>query len=162
LRAYQLDTRGDPFSSLATCVPSSVYALAALQDRPAWWVGEPAVVVNMNVSWLRWALLWHLERMPDLFEEAERQGVDPARLDGYRLQHLVEAEKWVRMTYFDAEDAVRTGFSMARLLERCKHLPEFRASHLQGARRAYSDAWAEGRVVADLLPPHELFARYGL
>src|SRR5207244_10121410 len=41
LRAYQLDTRGAPFSSLATCVPSSVYALAALQDRPAWWVGEP-------------------------------------------------------------------------------------------------------------------------
>ena len=40
----QPDTRGDPFSSLATCVPSSVYALAALQDRPAggsvslrWW-----------------------------------------------------------------------------------------------------------------------------
>src|SRR5262249_19601988 len=31
LRAYQLDTRGAPFSSLATCVPSSVYALAALQ-----------------------------------------------------------------------------------------------------------------------------------
>ena len=30
LRAYQLDTRGDPFTSLVTCVPSSVYALAAL------------------------------------------------------------------------------------------------------------------------------------
>ena len=86
LRAYQLDTRGAPFTSLATCVPSSVYALAALQDRPAWWVGEPALVVNMNVSWLRWALLWHLERMPDLFEEAERRGVDPERLDVYRLQ----------------------------------------------------------------------------
>jgi len=162
LRAYQLDTRGHPFSSLATCVPSSVYALAALQDRPAWWVGEPAVVVNMNVSWLRWALLWHLERMPDLFEEAERQGVAPPRLDGYRLQHLVEAEKWVRMTYFDAEDAIRTGFSMARLLERCKHLPEFRDIHLPGVRHAYSEAWAGGRVVADPIPPDELFARFGL
>ena len=36
LRAYQLDTGGPPFSSLTTCVPSSVYALAALQERPAW------------------------------------------------------------------------------------------------------------------------------
>lgn len=162
LRAYQLDTRGDPFTSLATCVPSSVYALAALQDRPAWWVGEPAVVVNMNVSWLRWALLWHLERMPDLFEEAERQGVDPIRLDRYRLQHLVEAEQWVRMAYFDSEDAIRTNFSLARLLERCKHLPEFRDRHLPGVRRAYFDAWAAGRVAVDPIPPDELFGRYGL
>ena len=149
LRAYQLDTRGDPFTSLATCVPSSVYALAALQDRPAWWVGEPAVVVNMNVSWLRWALLWHLERMPDLFEEAERRGVDPERLDVYRLKHLVEAEQWVRTAYFEAEDAIRTNFSLARLLERSKHLPEFRERHLEGVRRAYTEAWEAGRVVVD-------------
>lgn len=162
LRAYQIDTRGSPFSSLATCVPSSVYALAALQDRPAWWVGEPALVVNMNVSWLRWALLWHLERMPDLFEEAERQGVDPDRLDRYRLQHLVEAERWVRAAYFEAEDAIRTHFSLARLLERCKHLPEFRRLHLAGVRKAYEEAWAAGRVAVDPIPPDELFARYGL
>ena len=143
-------------------MPSSVYALAALQDRPAWWVGEPAVVVNMNVSWLRWALLWHLERMPDLFEAAERQGVDPAALDRYRAHTSSKAERWVRETYFEAEDAVRTRFSLARLLERCKHLPVFRDRHLEGVRRAYADAWAAGRVVADPVPPDELFARYGL
>jgi glycosyltransferase involved in cell wall biosynthesis len=162
LRAYGQDTRGSPFSSLATCVPSSVYALAALQDRPAWWVGEPALVVNMNVSWLRWALLWHLERMPDLFEEAERQGIDATRLDRYRLQHLVEAEQWVRAVYFHAEDAIRCNFSMARLLERCKHLDEFRERHLAGVRQAYADAWDAGRVVVDPVPPDELFSRYGL
>jgi hypothetical protein len=162
LRAYQLDTRGDPFSSLLTCVPSSVYALAALQDRPAWWIGEPAVVVNMNVSWLRWVLLWHLERMPDLFEEAERQGIDPERLDRYRMQHLADAERWVRATYFEADDAIRHKFSMARLLERCKHLPEFRTHHLAGIRRAYADAWADARVVVDPVPPERLFTNYGL
>jgi hypothetical protein len=162
LRAYQLDTRGPPFTSLKTCVPSAVYALASLQDRPAWWVGEPAVVVNMNVSWLRWALLWHLERMPDLFEEAERCGIDPVRLDRYRLQHLTEVEQWVRTTYFDAEETIRTNFSMARLLERCKHLPEFRKRHLPGVRRAYTEAWTAGRVAVDSLPPDQLFARYGL
>jgi glycosyltransferase involved in cell wall biosynthesis len=162
LRAYQIDTRGSPFSSLATCVPSSVYALAALQDRPAWWVGEPAIVVNMNVSWLRWALLWHLERMPDLFEEAERRGIDPVSLDRYRLGHLAEAEQWLRMVFFKAEDAVRDHVSVARLLERCKHLPEFRARHLAGVRRAYEEAYAEGRVEVDAIPADELFARYGL
>jgi glycosyltransferase involved in cell wall biosynthesis len=162
LRGYQLDTRGSPFSSLVTCVPSSVYALAALQDRPAWWVGNPAVVVNMNVSWLRWRLLWHLERMPDLFEAAERRGVDPTRLDRYRLQHLEQAEQWVRAAYFEAEDSVRNNIALSRLLERCKHLPEFRANHLAGVARAYGDAWAARRVVSDPVPPKELFARYGL
>jgi glycosyltransferase involved in cell wall biosynthesis len=162
LRAYQIDTRGTPFTSLATCVPSSVYALAALQDRPAWWVGDPALVVNMNVSWLRWALLWHLERMPDLFEEAERVGIDPDRLDDYRLKHLIEAELWVRTTYFEADEEIRGNFSMARFLERSKHLPEFRSNHLAGVRRAYADAWNAGRVVVDVVPPDELFGSYGL
>ncbi len=162
MRAYQIDTRGAPFSSLATCVPSSVYALAALQDRPAWWVGEPALVVNMNVSWLRWALLWHLERMPDLFEEAERRGVDPEQLDVYRLTHLVQAEKWVREAYFEADDEIRLQFSLARLLERTKHLPKFRNEHLAGVRKAYAEAWEAGRVAVDPIPPDELFERYGL
>jgi glycosyltransferase involved in cell wall biosynthesis len=162
LRAYQIDTGGSPFSSLAACVPSSVYALGVLQDRPAWWVGEPAVVVNLNVSWLRWALLWHLERMPDLFQQAEKRGIDRASLDRYRLQHLVEAERWLRMAYFEAEDAIRLHVSTGRLLERCKHLPEFRERHLAGVRRVYEDAYARGRVAQDAVPPDELFSRYGL
>ena len=161
IRGYGLDTRGAPFSSLLTCVPSSVYALAALQDRPAWWVGEPALVVNMNVSWTRWVLLWHLERMPDLFDAAERAGVVPAALDRYRAAHAAEAERWLRECYFEAEDTVRRNVSAARLLERCKHLPVFR-EQLAGVRRAYADAWAAGRVLADGAPPAELFARYGL
>jgi hypothetical protein len=42
LRAYQQNVAGPPFSSLLTCIPSSAYALSALQDRPAYWVGRPA------------------------------------------------------------------------------------------------------------------------
>ena len=142
-------------------MPSSVYALAALQDRPAWWVGEPAVVVNMNVSWTRWVLLWHLERMPDLFNAAERAGVSAPALERYRAAHANEAEYWLRRTWFEAEDAVRRNVSLARVLERCKHLPAFR-DQLAGVRRAYAEAWASGRVLADDAPPAELFARYGL
>jgi hypothetical protein len=162
LRAYQQDTRGAPFSSLSTCVPSSTYALTALHDRPAWWVGEPAVVVNMNVSWLRWALLWHLERMPDLYDLAERAGIDPRALDRYRMQHCREAGEWARMVYFEAEDAIREHFSMARLLERCKHLDEFTRVQLPALRKVYEAAWRAGRVLADHLPPEALFSRYGL
>jgi glycosyltransferase involved in cell wall biosynthesis len=162
LRAYQQDVRGAPFTSLVNCVPSSVYALSALQHRPAWWVGEPAVVVNMNVSWLRWALLWHLERIPDLYEMAELNGVRGELLEAYRSNHCADTPAWIRATYFQAEDSIRLNFSMSRLLERTKHLPKQRDIHLSGIRQAYTEAWEAGRVGANAIPPDELFSSYGL
>jgi hypothetical protein len=87
--------------------------------------------------------------------------VAPAALDRYRAIHANEAERWLRETWFEAEDAVRSNVSAARVLERCKHLPEFRGQ-LAGVRRAYAEAWAAGRVAAGDAPPAELFARYGL
>ena len=161
LRAYQQNVAGPPFSSLLTCVPSSVYAIAALQDRPAWWVGQPAIVVNMNVSWLRWVLLWHLERMPDLFDAAELAGIDPVRVDRHRVKHCWNAGEWARMALTEAEDAVREGFSLARLIERCKHIEAF-AAEIPKLRSAYTEAWAAGHVVADRFNPESLFARYGV
>jgi hypothetical protein len=132
-----------------------------LQDRPAWWVGQPALVVNMNVSWLRWALPWHLERMPDLFDAADLSGIDPVRVDRHRVKHCRHAGEWARAALMEAEDAIRHGFSVARLIERCKHLEEFTAE-LPKLRAAYAEAWAAGRVVADDLDPAALFAAYGV
>ena len=56
------------------------HALSASQDRPlaggpGWW------------CWLREMLLWHLERMPDLFDAAELAGIDPARVDWHHFEH---------------------------------------------------------------------------
>ena len=159
LRAYQQNVAGPPFSSLLTCIPSSAYALSALQDRPAWWVGRPAMVVNMNVSWLRWALLWHLERMPDLFDAAELAGIDPVRVDRHRFKHCWNASEWARTALMEAEDPIREGVSVARLIERCKHIEAF-AAQMPKIREVYAEAWAAGRVVADGLDPDALFARY--
>jgi hypothetical protein len=162
LRAYGQDVGGGPpFSSLLTCVPSSVYALAALRDRPAWWVGQPAVVVNHNVSWLRWALLWHLGRMPDLFDEAELAGIDPARLDRYRTKHAVHLGEWTRVALLEAEDAIRENVSVEQVIERCKHLDVFQGQ-VADLRAAYTEAWHANRTVADRLTPKALFARYGV
>jgi len=162
LRGYQIDTRGPAFSSMATCIPSSVYALQVLQRRPAFWVGRPAVLINMNVSWLRWALLWHLERMPDLFNAAELAGIDPNRIDIHRIKHCFNAGDWSRAALFDAEDEIRERVSVQRLIERCKHLPEFR-SEIKKIYRAYTDAYERGRLSDDdVLPPSTLFDAYAI
>jgi hypothetical protein len=102
----------------------------------------------MNVSWLRWALLWHLERMPDLFDAAELAGIDPVRVDRHRLKHCWNAEEWARTALMQAEDAIREGFSVARLIERCKHIEAF-AAQIPKIRDVYAEAWTAGRVVAD-------------
>jgi hypothetical protein len=115
----------------------------------------------MNVSWLRWALLWHLERMPDLFDAAELAGIDPVRVDRHRFKHCWNATEWARMALMEAEDGIREGFSVGRLIERCKHIEEF-ATQVQGLRDVYAQAWAAGRVVGDRQGPDALFARYGL
>ena len=65
------------------------------------------------------------------------------------------------MALMEAEDAVREGFSVARLIERCKHIEAFGAQ-VPGLRDVYAQAWAAGRVVGDRLDPDALFARYGL
>lgn len=160
-RAYQQDVRGGPWSSLLTCVPSAVYALSALADRPAWWVGEPAVVVNMDASWFRRVLLWYLERVQDLFDLSEMAGIDSARIDRYRQHHVRHAGTWVRQALFAAEDDVRTRISVDRFLERTKHVAAVRPE-IPLMYSAYADAWDAGCVVADTFPPDELFARHGL
>ena len=67
------------------------FALAALQDRPAWWV-ENRRGHEHERSWLRWALS-DSERMPDLFEERNVRASIPCGLI-YRLKHLTAAEQW--------------------------------------------------------------------
>ena len=61
IRAYSQDVVGPPFSSLLTCVPTAHYVCNHLFQEMGYWLGEPCVVVNMNVSWARYAPVWVLE-----------------------------------------------------------------------------------------------------
>ena len=88
LAAYNQDTSGSPFSSLLTCVPTTNYVLNNLLDRPAFWVGKPAVLVNMNVSWLKYADLWVLERFPEIYERFVLAGLPEEEINKYRKNSL--------------------------------------------------------------------------
>jgi hypothetical protein len=87
-------------------------------------------------------------------------GIDPVRVDRHRSKHCRNAGEWARMALMQADDAIREGFSVARLIERCKHLEAF-VSEIPKLRAVYTAAWAAGRVAADGLDPGTLFARYG-
>jgi glycosyltransferase involved in cell wall biosynthesis len=125
-RAYQQDTSGAPFSNLMTCVPTADYVCRNMFDRPGYWVGDPSVVVNLNVSWMRYASLYILERFPDLFDLMQEKGADPARIDRLRADLVPKLLRWFKEIYFGSCRENLPLFSPERLVERFGHIPAFR------------------------------------
>ena len=62
--------------------------LENLLDKPAYWYGSPAVLVNMNVSWLRHADLWVLERFPEIYQAFQAKGVSLTKINQYRNESI--------------------------------------------------------------------------
>lgn len=154
-RAYQQTAAAPLFSSLKDCVPTADYVCRHMFDRPGYWVGDPCVVVNRNVSWLRWASLYSLERFPELFELMERQGADPAAIDGLRNKHVAKAMRWLRQIYFGGQRANLPYFSIENLVRRFGHLPAFQR-RWSGFRPVYRALYALRLAGRDAPSPRSL------
>ncbi|MFN0024600.1 MAG: glycosyltransferase [Parvularculaceae bacterium] len=139
LRAYTLDTSGRPFSTMLTCIPSTYHVLHHMMHERGVWLGEPQIVVNMNVSWLKYASIWILERIPEAFCVAEQMGADPAEVDRRRAEHLRNVSHWFQEILRDDPESNRTYFDPAHLHSRFRHLPEYLAMAPE-LRRIYSAA----------------------
>jgi FkbM family methyltransferase len=87
-KCYNQDTSGRPFSSLLTCVPTTFYTLNNLLEKPAYWYGSPAILINMNVSWLKYADLWVLERFPEMYKAFQDKGVSLTKINQYRRESI--------------------------------------------------------------------------
>jgi glycosyltransferase involved in cell wall biosynthesis len=153
--AYCHDTNGPPFSSLLTCVPTTHYIVEQMFDRPGYWIGDPCVVVNHNVSWTRYAAPYILERFPEIFERMEAQGAEPRLVDELRVSHLRHVVTWVRQVYFGSQREHLQAFSMERLVQRFGRLPEF-DRHWPQLRAIYRRAFEGRRVEDPALAPERL------
>lgn len=160
LRAYSQDTSGRPFSSLPTCIPTSFYICHNMFNNMGYWVGEPCVVVNMNVSWGRFAPLWILERIPELYDLAEKMGADPDAVDGWRRHTLEGAIYYLERIFSDDSEGNLAYFSIDRWIRRHKHLREFRL-RLPQAMDIYARAFRSG-VEGASENPERLLEMYGL
>lgn len=124
LAAYNQDTSGRPFTTLLTCVPTTQYVLDHLLDRPAYWLGQPTILVNMNVSWGRYADLWILERFPEMYQKFEAAGVPSELIDHYRNRSIQGVEHYLRHALATNSDNLQQ-ITMRRLLMTYRHLPTF-------------------------------------
>ena len=150
--AYGQDTGGPPFSSLPTCVPTTHYVLEHLFDRPAYWIGDPCVVVNMNVSWSRYQALYVLERFPEIYDRMEERGAERAQVDAMRTRFIPHLSPWLFQLYFGSQKEHVPSISVERLVRRFGGLPAFEP-HWPEIRALYRRAFQEGLAADRSLTP---------
>lgn len=159
LRAYSQDTAGRPFSTLLTCCPTTYYVLNHMMNEPAYWIGSPQVVVNMNVSWMKYASIWTLERIPEAHDLAQKTGASPNEVDRCRIGHLPNVFHWYKEIFENEQELDNICyFSVPRLIVRMKHLRQFREKG-KFLREIYNKAHIQGRAGASI-PTFQAFAGF--
>ncbi len=158
LRSYCQDTSGRIFSTMVSCIPTAYYVLNYMPDAPAYWVGDPALVVNSNVSWADYGAMLDLEHLPRAWDAAERAGTPAEEVDKRRANRL-----WlVEMMWKELLENDKVGNSAyvetARVLMRLKHLDQIE-KYIDKFRATYERAHATGHPSATV-SPSKLFSAF--
>ncbi|MBF0245795.1 MAG: hypothetical protein HQL31_11095, partial [Planctomycetes bacterium] len=124
---YSPNTDGRPFSSMLTCIPSTSYALHHMAELDAVWFGTPSLVVNLNVSWMKYAPLWILERIPEVYDLAEAKGAPPEVMDRWREHNLSGAFHFLEQLIENDPIGNAEFISLRRFIRRHRQLPGFRS-----------------------------------
>jgi len=158
LRAYSQVTSGRAFSTMRTSIPTTYYVLNFMMDEPAYWIGEPILVVNFNVSWNQYAALQILERVPEALDLAERLGADAMGVDRWR-QNLFPGFCYYFKEMFENDPLGNSAFFQpSRLVMRMKHLDSF-AKIVPELREIYTRAHLAKNPAA-VLDPEILFRAF--
>ena len=120
-------------------------------------MGDPCVVVNGNVSWKRYAAVYTLERFPEIFDRMEARGAATDQVDALRASHVPALAQSLGDLYLGAQHEHLALFSMARLVRRFGHLPQFQRAW-PTLEALYGRAFALGAVEDPSLPPERLAA----
>lgn len=158
IRAYSQNIEGRPFSTLLTCIPTTYHALNFMMQEPAYWLGQPQLVVNLNVSWMKYAPLWILERIPEAYDLAEKMGASPAAVDQWRSHNLASVLHFFKDIYESDPESNGEYFLPSRLLGRIKHLENF-PEQVEAMRTIYEQAHLAGHPKAKI-PTGQMFPSF--
>jgi len=112
----------------------------------------------MNVSWMKYAPLWILERIPEAYDLAEKMGADPVAVDRWRVKNLPGLVHFFKQILENDPESNINYFSASRLVARMKHLDKF-AEIVPTLKGIYDSANARGRAGA-AVPASRVFAAF--
>ena len=153
-KIYNQDTSGKPFSSLQTCVPTSKYILGNLLDKTGYWISEPTITINLNVSWGIYAPLWILERVPEVYDLAEFNGVPKEKVDFWRRHTLKMFPSMFSELFNSKESSESKDVDLRSIPRRIRHLKEFETPRIE-MLEIYEDVHKSNHPLA-LIDPKEL------
>jgi hypothetical protein len=159
LLAYSQCTDGAPFSSMLTAIPTTRHVLTRMMDEPGCWIGFPALVANMNVSWSQHAPVFVLERLPEARDLAERLGGDPARIDHWRRDAWPLMFRFFSLILEPDYEADWKHLSLRRIVARMRGF-EGVEPFVASMKAAYRVAHDKGHPEASI-PVDELFVGFG-
>ena len=159
LLAYSQCTEGAPFSSMLTAIPTTRHVLARMMDESGYWIGFPALVANMNVSWSQHAPVFVLERLPEARDLAERLGGDPARIDHWRRDAWPLMFRFFSLILEPDYEADWKHLSLRRIVSRMRGF-EGVEPFIASMKAAYRVAHDRGHPAASV-PVDELFIGFG-
>ncbi len=152
-RIYSQDTSGQPFSSLQTCVPTTKYILSNMMEIKAYWESEPHITVNLNVSWGQYAPLWILERIPEVYDLAELNGISTNKVDQWRRHTLNNSLTFLEVIYTSETPELYSQFNIIRFIRRYRHLREF-GDFFPLFETIYEKAFEQFNPLATIPPEH--------
>ena len=144
---FNQDTSGLPFSSLQSCVPYSKYILKRMMNLPGYFIGDPQITINMNVSWGKYAPIWILERIPEVYDLAELGGVPLEQIDRWRQHTLKAFPNFFKILFESEVDSSSASFDVIRFVRRYRHLAEFRTV-FPALLTVYAEAQSRGHPSA--------------
>jgi len=151
LLAYSQFTEGEPFSSLPTCVPTTNHVLHFMMNLPAYWIADPQIVINLNVSWMRYAWRWILERFPEIRNVAVRYGADATKVDRWTDHHLSSIEHFLNEVYTQLDPEITKQFDIVKLLLNIKHTKNYNL-HKPAFMAIYTEAFNNKHPLAQKSP----------
>ncbi|MDL2403912.1 glycosyltransferase [Rhizobium mayense] len=153
-RMFHQDTSGQMFSSLQTCVPSSKYILSNMMEEKGCWLHEPAITVNLNVSWGEHANIWLLERIPEVYDLAQLNGVPRKSVAHWREHTFRNSLGSLDNVIKTGGEAALGGFDFARYVRRLQGVPV--SGYLPTTRKAFAEAKQRGLPFVSDLSADEL------
>jgi glycosyltransferase involved in cell wall biosynthesis len=158
LKSYCQNTDGRVFSTMLACIPTTHYVLNYMAEELAYWIGEPSLVVNSNVSWTDYGTLLELEHLPHAWDLAERMGSDAGEVDRRRANRLWLVEMMWKEIFENDRAGNSAYFSASRCLMRLKHLNEL-DKHIPEFMAIYERARKAGHPAA-VMTTEELFGAF--